>query len=159
MSPSHFLCWYLYGPFCTKPYFSRSFAEVTSNKHLHAGAWDGSWTWQRQLLYLASIHFLKASYWFFTFKRDLQQLWLSFIFISFFFSPPKFVIERDRSPSGTLDRGCTGVLLLLAAAPHQDKAVWRLHLLRAEGNTMPNSFHSLHNAGHKALLGDSCTVK
>lgn len=78
-----------------------------------------------------------------------------FILISMFFT--KFVIEKDSSPSGTLDSRCTGVLLLLAAAPCQDKAVWRPHLVRAEGNSMPNLFHSLHNTGHKALLSDSCT--
>lgn len=158
MSPSHFLCWdslRLSLPSHTfQEVLLKSPAAPHKSEHPHAGAWGGSWTRQRQLLYLTSIHFLKNSCRFFTFKRDLPQPLVYFIFISIFFS--KFVIERDRSPCGTLDSGCTGVLLLLAAAPCQEKAARRPPLVRAEGSTMPSSFHSPHNTGHKALLSDSC---
>lgn len=118
MSPSHFLCWDSSGPLCPKLYFS-SFAEITGNT-LHQGA-SQCWGlgWKRDATVAASIphlySFFKSQLLIFHFKTDLQQLWIGFYYYLLLF--PKFVIEKDRSPSGTLDSGCTGLLQLLAAAP------------------------------------------
>lgn len=140
MSPSHFRCWDSYGPLCTKPYSSRSFAEIISNTPQERASprWGLGWKLDTTAPFFKSqlliFHFQEGS------ATAVTFILFYFILISIFFT--KFVVERDRSPSGTLDSGCTGVLLPLAAALCQDKAVRRLHLVRAEGNTMPNSFHT-----------------
>ena len=120
MSPSHFLCWDSSDTLCPKPYFSRSFAEITGNTPQQWASPCCGFEWKLDATAAASISrlypFFKSQVLSFHFQEvSATTVTFFFNFISNFFT--KFVTEKDRSSSGTPDSGCSGLLLLLAAAP------------------------------------------
>lgn len=156
MSLSHFLCWSSSGPLCPKPYFSRSFAEIVGNAPQQGASQCWGLGWKLGATVAASIphlySFFKSQLLIFHFQGGSATAVNCFLLLFTFF-------HEICNQKGQIPIWDTWQWMYRAtpAAGSSPMLVWHLYLVRAEGNTMLNSFRSLHITGHKALLSDSYT--